>query len=116
MDRATRTSFLLALTLIVVVAAAAVYVLRGVGGPPTGTSQASGVIVRVDSEGLDRVRGFELRTPDGSIVSFALGNLENPTAFPPGHLAEHQATAQPVRVSYRLEGGINVAVRLEDAP
>ena len=44
-----------------------------------------------------------------------LGDLENGTEFPPGHLVEHQATAQPVRVWYRTENGARVAVRLEDA-
>jgi hypothetical protein len=113
-DRRTRAIFLLGGCLLIL-AAAAVYVVGVVGGS-AGTLRASGVIVRVESEGIDRVRSFDLRTPDGAIVSFAIGVLENATSFPPSHLAEHQATAQPVIVTYRVEGGDNVAVRLEDAP
>jgi hypothetical protein len=43
-----------------------------------------------------------------------MGPLENGAAFPPGHLAEHQATAEPVRVSFRLEDGARVAYRIDD--
>ena len=76
---------------------------------------AVGVIVGVDSEGLDKVKGFELRTTDQGTLAFTLGNLDNGAEFPPGHLVEHQSTAQPVRVWYRTEDGVRVAVRLEDA-
>ena len=51
----------------------------------------------------------------GASVEFEIGDLENGAEFPPGHLVEHQATAQPVRVWYRTEGDAKVAVRLEDA-
>ena len=115
MDRRSRTIVLLGIGLLILVATG-VYVVGGIGGPPAETLQASGVIVGVESEGIDRVRSFDLRTPDGAIVTFTLGALENATTFPPGHLAEHQATAQPVVVWYRVENGSNVAVRLEDAP
>jgi hypothetical protein len=42
--------------------------------------------------------------------------LENGAQFAPGHLVEHQASGQPVRVWYQTDGGANVAIRLEDAP
>lgn len=79
-------------------------------------SSVIGVIVGVESEGLDRVRGFSVRTQDGSTVAFSLGTLENGVAFPPGHLVEHQATAQLVRIWYVTEGDAKVAIRIEDAP
>lgn len=82
---------------------------------PTGTASVEGVIVSIDSAGLGAVRGFTLRQAGGETIDFRLGELENPTEFPPGHLAEHQATAEPVRVWYRLEGVERFAVRLEDA-
>lgn len=91
---------------------------KGVGGligseiPPS----VVGVIVRVESEGLDTVRGFTLRTDDGTFIAFTWGALEDGARFPPGHLAEHQATAEHVRVSYRTEGQSKVAVRIDDAP
>jgi hypothetical protein len=81
---------------------------------PTITSPVDGAIIAIDSAGLTDVRGFTLRS-GGVAYEFALGPLENPTAFPPGHLAEHQATSSPVRVYFRLDGGRRIAYRLEDA-
>jgi hypothetical protein len=69
----------------------------------------------VDGQGLDDIQGFTLRVPGGELIDFSLGDLENGTEFPPGHLAEHQATAEPVRVWYRMDGDDHVAIRLEDA-
>lgn len=117
MDRQTRNLFALALVLVIAVTGGAAILLGGSGGGSTSeASTLDGVIVGVDAAGLDQVRGFSLRTTDGTIVEFTLGPLENPTAFPPGHLVEHQATAQVVRVWYRTEGAERVAIRLEDAP
>jgi hypothetical protein len=75
----------------------------------------SGVVISVDAVSLTEVRGFAIRTPDGRIVVFRIGPLENGTEFPPGHLREHAATATAVRVTYLEEGSELVAVRLEDA-
>ncbi len=83
-------------------------------GPPTPTA-VEGVIVAIDGSGLADVRGFTLRRPGGETLDFRLGELENGNEFPPGHLAEHQATAEPVVVYYRMEGDERFAVRLEDA-
>jgi len=83
--------------------------------PPDVTSPAQGIIVAVDATSLSDVRGFTLRTPAGAVIEFKLGTLENPTAFPPGHLAEHQATSAPVLVYFRVENGEPVVYRLEDA-
>jgi hypothetical protein len=80
------------------------------------TGEVIGVVVGVDSQGLGQVRSFTLRLPGGEQQVFSLRALENGTDFPPGHLAEHQATAAPVRVSYRVEGTERLAIRLEDAP
>jgi hypothetical protein len=74
-----------------------------------------GVVVNVDAVSLTEVRGFTIRTPDGRTLAFRIGALENGAEFPPGHLGEHVATATPVRVTYRDEGGELVAVRLDDA-
>jgi hypothetical protein len=102
-----------------IVAVVAIVVLVGVAlvalarpAPSTET----GVVIAIDSAGLTDVRGFTIRTADGRQVTFAIGALENGAQFPPGHLAEHQATAQPIRVFYRDEDGRLVAFRLEDAP
>jgi hypothetical protein len=117
MDSRTRNLFGLALLLVVVASAAAALLLNGTSGNGSTTAPSVvGVIVGVDSEGLDRVRGFTLRTTDGATDAFAIGTLENGAAIPPGHLVEHQATAQPVRVWYLADGSTKVAIRLEDAP
>ena len=82
---------------------------------PDVTSPVEGVIVSVDSRGLNDVRGFVLRVSPASAYDFVLGPLENPTQFAPGHLAEHQATSQPVRVYFVVQDGQRVVYRLEDA-
>jgi hypothetical protein len=118
-DRRTRNAFALALIAVVAVTAIAAFVLGGTSlrdpGAPPGATAAVGVVVAVKSAGLDRVSSFALRTTDQGTLEFTLGALENGAEFPPGHLVEHQATAQPVRVWYRTENGAKVAIRLEDA-
>ena len=120
MDRRTRNLFVIALVLAIAVIGGAAILLSSTEDGTTGRSEGApsvvGVIVGVDSEGLDRVRGFTLRTTDGTTLEFTIGTLENGVAFPPGHMVEHQATAQAVRVWYRTVGETTVAIRLEDAP
>ena len=120
MDRGTRNLFALVFVVVILVAGAAALLLGGTSrtdpGAPADATPVDGVIVGVRSEGLDKVSGFDLRTTDQGTLAFTLGDLENGAQFPPGHLVEHQATALPVRVWYRSEGGDRVAVRLEDAP
>lgn len=80
------------------------------------SSPATGVVVAVDSSGLEDVAGFTLRTMDGVVVDIAIdGPLENAAEFPLGHLGEHAATAEPVRVWFRRSGDLQVATRIEDA-
>ncbi|MFL5749645.1 MAG: hypothetical protein ACJ767_03390 [Chloroflexota bacterium] len=81
--------------------------------PPRQTE--TGVVIAVDSTSLTNVRGFTIRTSDGRTVAFTLGQLENASQFAPGHLNEHVATAVPVLVTYRVENGQRMVVRLEDA-
>ena len=119
MDRASRRRFGLVLIAAVAATAVAAFLVNGGANRPGGSGNESsviGVVVGVQSEGLDRVRGFTLRTQDGATTAFTLGDLQNGVAFPPGHLVEHQATGQPVRVWYVTEGGVNAAMRIEDAP
>jgi hypothetical protein len=116
MDRRTRNVFVIGLLVLVAASGVAAYALSAVPGGKSVAESISGVIVGVESEGLDQVRGFDLRAWDGTIVSFVVGDLENGATFPPGHLVEHQATGQPVTVSYVIEGAMRVAIRIEDAP
>lgn len=102
-----------AVGLAVAVLAAVVLAATVLGQPAPKTEV--GVVVAVDAVSLTNVRGFTIRTPDGRTVDFRVGRLENGAQFPPGHLAEHQATVVPISVTYRDENGEHVAIRLEDA-
>jgi hypothetical protein len=100
-----------------IIAAVAVLLVGAVVLSQAGRERtATGVVVDVDAAGLTDVRGFTLRTADGVETGFRIGRLENGADFPPGHLVEHVATSEPVKVFYRDEGGQRVAFRLEDAP
>jgi hypothetical protein len=77
-------------------------------------SPVTGVIVDVQATGLDQVSGFTLLVR-GQRVAFQLGPLENATEFPAGHLKEHQATSEPIRVYFREAGSGLVVYRIEDA-
>ena len=120
MDRRTRVLFAVLFAGIVVTTAVAAVLLSetGIVDPdrPAGTTDMTGVVVGVDSSGLADVRGFTLRVAGGELVEFSLRELANGTEFAPGHLAEHQATAEPVRVWWRMDGDERLAIRLEDAP
>jgi hypothetical protein len=110
---------LAALAVAVVLGVAAVFIVTRPTGqnPPTiPPSPVDGVVVRVDSSGLNAVRSFTLRTTDGSQLKFDLSQLQNGSEFPPGHLSEHAATATPVRVDFRVDGTTLLATHLEDAP
>ena len=106
--------------LIIMLALAAGVVLLAVvgatvlGGP--GRKVETGIVVAVEATSLSNVQGFSIRTTDGRTVDLRMGQIENATAFPPGHLAEHKVSLVPVRVTYIDEDGGPVAVRLEDAP
>ena len=86
----------------------------GTDGPPDAPTM-DGVVVKVDSAGLGDVSAFTLRTRDGQSVVFGLSELRNGVAFPPGHLAEHMATAHQIRVWYgTTTSGALEALWLED--
>jgi hypothetical protein len=110
-----RIPALATLLLVVVVVATACTNQPSAIATPDLASPAQGVIVAVEATSLSDVRGFTLRTAGGFAFELRLGILENATAFPPGHLAEHQATSAPVLVWFRVENGERVAYRLEDA-
>ncbi len=119
MDPRARNLFVLVFVAVIALTGGAAILLGSTSlrdpGAPANATAVVGVIVAVDSAGLDRVRGFTLRTTDQGSIPFVIGDLENGAEFPPGHLVEHQASARPVRVWYRTEGDVRVAIRLEDA-
>ncbi|HEX5825705.1 MAG TPA: hypothetical protein VFY18_14700 [Candidatus Limnocylindrales bacterium] len=103
-----------AVVVAIAVLLVAVVAAMVVGGP--GRRVETGIVVLVQSTGLSSVQGFSIRTADGRTVDFRVGTLENGSAFPPGHLAEHRVSLVPIRVTYVDRDGGHVAVRLEDAP
>jgi hypothetical protein len=144
MDTATRRLFVAAIVLIIAVTGGAALLLGDPGATPSPspagptaspavpsdgaagspspdgstaipTSPLLGVIVAVDSRGLDDVRAFTLRTEDEVILVFDLRELRSTASFPLGHLAEHLATAEPVLVTFRVEDGVLVATAVDDA-
>ncbi len=78
------------------------------------SSPVDGVVIAVDSEGLTDVRSFTIRTDDGAELTFDVGLLE-PGSLPAGHLTEHAATGEPVRVTFVVEDGKLVALSYADA-
>ena len=105
--------------MVLAIAAVVALAACGPGGAtasPGLVSPIDGIIVAVDASSISDVRGFTLRLPGGATMQFTLGQLENPTQFPPGHLEAHEATSQPVRVYFVAQGSELVVFRLEDAP
>jgi hypothetical protein len=82
---------------------------------PALDSPVTGVLIHLDTGGLSAVSGFTMRLADGREVTFRIGVLENGAQFPPGHLGEHLATSDPVRVFFRVSGSDLVVYRIEDA-
>ena len=80
------------------------------------TLTATGVVIAVDAVSLTEVRSFTLRVAAGKTLVFSLESLENGVEFPPGHLAEHVGSAEPIVVTYRDDGGTLKALRISDAP
>lgn len=108
-----RTRLIGLLVVAVAIVAVAVAASGVLGGSPE--QSVTGVVIRVDSTGLTEVQGFDLREDDGTVLHFELGTLDmSPPAFNPQHLTAHQATAEPVKVTYEDQGGRLVATRLED--
>jgi len=115
-SRSARSSVRALLVAAGLAAAAAGCGPAGSPAPPALVSPIDGIIVAVDASSISDVYGFTLRVAGGATYRFTLGQLENPTQFPPGHLEAHEATSQPVRVYFATQGSELVVYRLEDAP
>jgi hypothetical protein len=109
----SRRSVVVGAGILIAVVAVGALLATTLGQPPRRTE--TGVVTAVDSTSLTNVTGFTIRTPDGRVVQFTMGQLENSSQFAPGHLSEHMATAVPVLVTYQDQNGERVVVRLEDA-
>ncbi len=88
--------------------------LAGCGVTPVQTVE--GLVLEVTGDSPVNIQGFTLRTAQGEQLRFSVGEVDfGHGGFPATHLREHQALAEPIRVTYRVEGELTVVVRLEDA-
>jgi hypothetical protein len=83
-----------------------------------GERSATGVIIDVQASSLTRIESFTLRDNDGDTLVFSVAPdaLQDPNeGFFPGHLRTHAVAAEQVKVFYRKEGDLLLALRLEHA-
>ena len=89
--------------------------------PPTASAQTHtvrGVLLDVESPGIQKVDSFTLRTDDGQELQFStapdFNNQSVAHVMTPGHMRQHMALADPVEVTYRDENGKHVALSATD--
>lgn len=86
----------------------------GSSAEPAGSPrELTGVVVKVDSQGLGEVTSFELRSK-GTVHEIFI-NPRVVYGFNPDHLSGHLASGDPVRVEVREEEGKLVATAMDDA-
>jgi hypothetical protein len=76
-----------------------------------------GVLLDVESPGIQRVDSFTLRTNDGQELQFSASpdfNQGVAHLMTPGHMRQHMALGDPVEVTYRDESGRHVALSATD--
>ena len=86
--------------------------------PPAQTHIVRGVLLDVESPGIQKVDGFTLRGDDGQELHFSTApdfNQGVAHLMTPGHMRQHMALGDPVEVTYRDEGGTLVALSAADA-
>jgi len=115
-DRVRRPYRIAALVGLVVVAVAVVVAVTVVTTQSAAESTAEGIVTEVTPSGTLAVASFQLRTDDGTTLTFVLGDLDlSPPGFNGPHLYVHRATLQPIVVRYRAVGGDLVVDRMVDA-
>jgi len=88
-----------------------------VGACSSSQLTATGVVIQVTGTSPSAITSFLLHTADNQVLTFVVGPVTfDQKSFPPEHLREHQALASPVIVTYQVQDGKNVAVKLADAP
>jgi hypothetical protein len=75
-------------------------------------SMVTGVVVDIDSRGLNEVQSFTVKSGDRRLKIFVEGDTE--FAFTPSHLNEHRATGEPVAVEVDRRDGDLVALSVQD--
>jgi hypothetical protein len=98
-----------AVALVVVIAASSC--ARSEGGP-RGSSTVTGVVVGIESRGLNEVESFTVKTGDRRVKILVDGDTE--FSFTPSHLNEHRATGEPVAVEVDRRDGNLVALSVQD--
>ena len=69
-------------------------------------------VTSVEQRDIGHVASFSVRTPDGRDLRFGADPDLNQS---PGHVREHMAFAEPVRIHYRRSGTTLVAMAVADA-
>ena len=77
------------------------------GGP----ERVRGVIVAVEARLVAQAESVTVRTDDGRELVF---RVDPAVDVSPGHLREHMTLAEPVLVTYRVEGDGLLALRIDD--
>ena len=80
------------------------------GGEPI--SVVTGVVIEIESRGLNEVQSFTVRSGERRVKIFVDGDTE--FAFTPSHLNEHRATGEPVAVEVDRRDGDLVALSVQD--
>jgi hypothetical protein len=99
-----------ALALVLVVAA--ISCGRGEEGPE-GPSVVTGVVVEIESRGLNQVDSFTIKNLDTRTKILVDDDTE--FSFTPSHLSQHRATGEPVAVEVDRRGEDLVARSVRDA-
>jgi hypothetical protein len=73
----------------------------------------TGLLVDVQAASFLLVASLTLRTDAGDLIPMI---AEGDIGMTPGHLREHMALAQPVRVTVRYDDDLVIATRIEDEP
>ena len=76
-------------------------------------SEVTGVLLDVESEGVDEVVSFTLKDEDETYEIFLADDVEY--GFALGHLSEHLSTGDPVKVPLEERDGKLYALSIDDA-
>jgi hypothetical protein len=77
---------------------------------------ARGIVVDVQQSSFTHVDAFTLRTADGRLLRFVVGDIPPGNgSFPAIHLRDHLASALPIDVRYVIEHDQLIVQRLADA-
>jgi hypothetical protein len=77
------------------------------GGP----ERVRGLIIAIEARSIAQADAVTVRTDDGRELVF---RVDPAVDVSPGHLREHMTLAEPVVVTYQMEGDGLLAVRIDD--